>query len=183
MVGSKQNILANTTETSKEEMQLEFGIKQAIAFLQKYGYTVQKKQPEEMTVEEIVNIKNRNYESAKRWRERNKERIAEYQRQYRKEHPEKCKISTEKNREYSRRYRETHREKIREYSRKWYAENKDKVYESKRKWRLANPDYAKKQYWKQKRAWEKAVKERNAMIRKQIREAKARRREQEINGK
>lgn len=73
----------------------------------------------------------------KKWREKNRERIREYQRKYYQENKERLR---ELNCKYSSTWYEKNREKHREYQRKLYYKNKEKFRESARKWRKNNPD-------------------------------------------
>ena len=73
-------------------------------------------------------------ESARRWREENKQYVLEYRRNY-----------YEKNKEYllelGREWREENKEYMVEYRLKYYEENKDAVLERVRKWLNRNPVY------------------------------------------
>ena len=70
-----------------------------------------------------------NKEQLKEKREKNKDKINEYQKQYRKDNKDKFK-------EYSKQYREDNKELKKEYRKQYYEENKDRMIK-----------YS-KQYWK-----------------------------------
>lgn len=85
-------------------------------------------------------------ESQKRWREKNKEKLREYNRQWREKNKESCKA---KAREYEREYRDKNRDQLKEYKRSWNEENKERVREPNRirykqrrdEWRLWFDEY------------------------------------------
>lgn len=149
-----------------------------IRHLEKLGYKViapEHKQPEQMTVEELEShidqAKKRDREYQRRWKSKNREHLREYHRQYMKDHPEirnKSKVSPEKRREYAARWRARHREEIREYQRNYYANNTDRIREHQAKWRAKNPHYEKLRWQRYKNALEKARKEQQARIRRDI---------------
>ena len=65
----------------------------------------------------------------KRYREQNKEKIAEYKREYYQENKEKIK-----------KYREENKEKLAEYKREYYQENKEKIAGKNKKYREENKE-------------------------------------------
>lgn len=156
----------------------QWRINAEIKHLEKAGYTVTKakKQPEEMTIEELEEVidreRIRNREYARRWRESHREHLREYQKQYKKAHPEKFKVSRSKNTEYARNWREKHRTAIRSYQRKWSAEHKDRVAEYAKNWRAKNPGYNRLRWQKYKQALERARREQEARIRRDIKESR-----------
>ena len=111
------------------EKQEKWRISSEIKHLEACGFEVkptpQKKQPEDMTLDELENyiatVKNRRKEYQKKWKSAN----------------------PEKRREYAARWRAKHREEIRAYSREYYALHPDKARESQAKWRAKNPNYEK----------------------------------------
>ena len=87
---------------------------------------------------------------------KNQERVNDYQRRYREEHPEAKKQATERKRrhyqnnkeralELSRRWHEEHPEKVREVQRNYYQRNKEARLENSRRWRHNNPDQVARQ--------------------------------------
>ena len=99
-------------------------------------------------------------ETRRKYREKNRERINEYNREWRKRNPEKVK-------EYYKRYRERHHQEIlarqkisrndpekrrkkKEYMKKWYQKNRDRVLEREKEWRRKNQEklkeYEKRRY-------------------------------------
>lgn len=156
------------------EKQEQWRINSEIRHLESCGYTViqQRKQPEQMTVEELEShidqAKQRDREYQRKWKAKNREHLREYHRQYRKEHPERTKPTPEKQREYKARWRARHREEIREYQRNYYANNTDRIREHQAKWRAKNPHYEKLRWQRYKTALEKARKEQQARIRRDI---------------
>ena len=158
------------------EKQEQWRISSEIRHLESCGYIVTRKKPEEMTVAELESridqAQDRKRESQRKWKENNRDHLREYHRQYRKDHPEKCKISPEKRREYSARWRAKHRDEIRQYSRDWYANNTEKARASQARWRKNNPHYERLRWQRYKSALEKARQEQRARIRRDIKEAK-----------
>ena len=97
-----------------------------------------------MTQEEIDDSRERDYFfrvdsmdrkqlGQRRYREANKEKIAEGQRRYREANKEKIA-------EGQRRYREANKEKIAEGQRRYYEANKDKISEDRRRYYEANKE-------------------------------------------
>ena len=161
------------------EKQDEWRTRSEIKHLESLGYQVTKvtkrKQPEQMTVEELENhidqAKKRDREYQRKWKAKNREHLREYHRQYMKDHPEirnKSKVSPEKRREYAARWRARHREEIREYHRNYYANNTDRIREHQAKWRAKNPHYERLRWQRYKNALAKARKEQRARIRREI---------------
>ena len=82
----------------------------------------------------------------RRYREANREAIAEYQRRYREENREAIAESDrryyeenrEAKREYNRRYREANREAVAERQRRYYEENRETLQEYSRRYREEN---------------------------------------------
>ena len=109
----------------------QWRINSEIRHLEKLGYKViepKRKQPEEMTLEELESIADKRREQNRRycaeWRKRNRDRINAYQREYSKTHPR-----TVQNREYRRKWREANKERLAEYRRSWYANHSEQILE------------------------------------------------------
>lgn len=64
-------------------------------------------------------------EYMRQWRRKNREHVNEYNRRYRKEHPE----LKEWKREYDGKYRQSHREECREASRRYRERNRERIKE------------------------------------------------------
>lgn len=121
---------------------------------------VKRKQPEEMTLEELEN------EFA-----RIRQKRTEYMRKYRQKHSEKFRQYTK---EYKAKWRAKNRDRINEYHRKWCNEHPEAVREHSRKWRSEHPDYAKRRWARYKLALEKARAEQRNRIQRDIQEMKNR---------
>ena len=87
--------------------------------------------------------KEYNREYARKWREKNKDRVKENNRRWRDKNPEYPKKWAEENQErvkqHSKKVREKNRERNRQYSREWRKKNPNYY----RDWRKKNPDYYK----------------------------------------
>lgn len=66
--------------------------------------------------------------------EEKKAKQREYQKEYRRNHPDMV-------REINRKYRQNHPEKVREYNRLYVAKNREKVNERQRLWREAHREH------------------------------------------
>lgn len=90
-------------------------------------------------------------ERVRKWCEKNRKRVNEQSKLWRKANPDKAremaarshKKHRKKRIERASKYRKDHPELIRTQQRKYVQNNKAKVLESKRKWNLAHPDLAK----------------------------------------
>lgn len=153
------------------EKQEQWRTTSEINHLRSLGYAViePKKQPEEMTLEELENkvdeIRRKKREYARAWRARNKDRIKGYNRRYRQK-PRS--VSPEKRREYQAKWRAKHREELRAYHRNYYALHPEQAKESREKWRAKNPHYEKLRWRRYKDALAKARKEQQDRIRRDI---------------
>lgn len=150
------------------EKSLQWRINYAVKLLESNGYTVTKvtmttntdntQTTEEKTTERRAAQHAKTLESQKAWRIRNADKLKEYRKRYKQEHPEKIL-------EYQRNWREKHREWLREYSKQWAADHPDSVKNHQRKWREKNPDYEKIRYHRNKEAFEQLQRERKRKIR------------------
>lgn len=165
------------------EKQEQWRISSEIRHLEKLGYIVTLKQPEEMTMEELHAIvdheKGKKQDYNKRYREKHKDQLKAYYQQYRADHPEKYRHSAEKQREYAAKWRAKNRDHLREYRRQWAADHPERVREYQRAWREKNPGYQKKRYWKYKRELERLQREDMALTRQTILEARERQQRKE----
>ena len=96
-------------------------------------FTVSREWDRKATLEAMLPEQRKRYESQRRYRAANKEKVAESQRRYRAANKEKAA-------EYQRRYRAANKEKVAEYQRRYYAANKEKVAESQRRYYAANKE-------------------------------------------
>lgn len=133
------------------EKQEQWRTTSEIRHLESKGYTVRKKRnPEDMTLEELEAFFEKERQASKKWKNAHKEELKAYHKKWRGEH----------------------QEELREYNRKWRAKNQERVKEYNRKWREANPDYWKIRNKRYLDALEKARKEQQKRIREDIRKHK-----------
>jgi hypothetical protein len=92
--------------------------------------------------------------SSKERYENNKEKIKQYQKEWRKNNKEKMKQyhkeRYENNKEKVKERYENNKEKIKQRSKEWYENNKEKAKQNKKEWRENNKEKA-KQYYKKAR--------------------------------
>lgn len=136
-----------------------------VKHLEELGFTVippKRKQPEEMTLEELESHLTREQKARQEYMRnyvaRNRERLRQYQREYKRTH--KIKIDPAKQKEYVKRWKAKHAEEVREYQRKWKADHAEQVKGYRRKWLEKNPDYYKQRNDRFKSAYKKALEER-----------------------
>lgn len=146
-------------------------IESAEQLLKSCGYTVIRPDPATLTDDELENfvaletVVNREYK--RRWREKNRQHINDYQRKYLKEHPQN-EISKERRRKATARWRAKHREQIREYARRWSAEHPDAIVKYRKNWEAKNPDYGKQRWAKYKAEQAKRRQEQEERIKRDI---------------
>ena len=87
-------------------------------------FSISRELDRKATLEAMSPEQRKRYESQRRYRAANKEKVAESQRRYRAANKEKVAES-------QRRYRAANKEKVAESKRRYYAANKEKVAESK----------------------------------------------------
>lgn len=145
----------------------QWRITSEIRHLERLGYKVippKKKQPEEMTLDELEShfdkARQAQREYKRQWREKNRERVREYNREYKRTHQNTS--TTEETKKYIRRWREKNPERVRDYQRRWLANHPEKVREYNKRWRDNHPNYGKIRYERYKKALEQAKRDQRA---------------------